>query len=115
MDFDYKDEDNEFKSFQEKINKLEIENERMKEVLLENGLEDEVPDVDCISVEEKICVNGIKHISQRVELDDFDDKDVKNFEVLHRTLGQIRGRKGSSKSKKKMTTGELISIVKGAK
>ena len=85
--------------------------ERLKEVIVDNELEDELEDIDVTSLEEKICMDGIRHIAELVQSQQYDDKDVKNFDVLYRTLRSIRGKTPSGNSKKKTSKADLLKIV----
>ena len=104
----------EMESLNKKINKLEAENSKLKKVIVDNELEDEIEEVNCTSVEELICVNGIRHIAQLVEAQDYTDKDIKNFDILFRTLRSIRGIDTTKKVKADITNvKDLLKIVEG--
>lgn len=112
MDFEH-DAGLELKNQLDRINKLESENATLKEVIKENGLEDEVPDLNLISVEEKICIDGINHIATLIESGDFSKHDVASFEKLYNVLRSIKGKVGTSKKKPKGEIGDLLKIVNG--
>lgn len=107
----YQDLELELKALKQKITDLQIENERMKKILVDNELQDEIEDVDCRSVEERLCVNGINHIAAKVEAQDYSDRDIKSFEVLFRTLQSIRGIEPSKKKQKPADVKKLLKIV----
>lgn len=96
---------------------LKLKLEQAHEVLKENGIEEVIPKV--LSDEEEIC---IKQISILKQLSDkglpFAIEDVKNLEILVRTLLAIRGKvpiEDSSKNKKKKEShkvADLLAIVK---
>ena len=110
-DFDLGEAGGELVALQKRITELENQNSRMKAVLKVNDLEDELDDIDCNSVEENICVNGIRHIASLIEAQDYTDKDVKNFEILYKTLRSIRGVSGPTKKTKPMNVADLLKIV----
>lgn len=111
MEFDHGEAGKELIALQKRIAELENENARMKEVLKINDLEDEVSDIDCGSIEERICVEGIRYIASLVEAQDFDKDDVKNFDTLYKTLRTIRGTSGPVKKTKPMNVSDLLKIV----
>ena len=105
--------DGELESLRKKVVGLETENSKLKKVIKDNDLEDEIEDIDLTSIEEQICMNGIKHIAERVKFDDFDDKDVKNFDTLVKALRMIRGQSVPKESKKKFNIQDALKIVEG--
>ena len=113
----YKDLQLELDSHLDKINKLEAENNRLKQIIKDNELEEELDaDMSLVSVEEQICIDGIKHIAELVKTHQYDDKDVRNFDTLFKVLRTIRGQSvpdNKGKSKKSIDTKELLKIVKG--
>ncbi len=104
----------EIRNLQKQLNEAKVENSRLKEVIRDNELEDEVG-FDCTSIEEGICVNGINHIALLVEAQDYDKKDVESFEKLYNILRSIRGKAPVGKKKVKGDVAELMGIVKGGK
>ncbi len=100
----------ELRNLQKQLNETKVENSRLKEVIRDNELEDEV-DFDCSSVEEGICINGINHIALLVEAHDYDKKDVESFEKLYNILRSIRGKAPAGKKKVKGDVAELLKIV----
>ena len=107
------DIDLEIKALKDRISEVEAENSKLKEVIVQNDLQDEIEDIDCTSLEEQLCVNGIRYIAAKVRDQDFDDKDVKSFQTLYSVLQNIRGNKGlgTTKSNKKVSTADLLRIV----
>jgi hypothetical protein len=93
-----------------KITELESENSKLKKVIVDNDLEDEIDEINVTSIEEQICVNGIRHINQLVESQDYDDKDIKNFDTLYRTLRSIRGY--DTKKIPKIKAGDVKGLLK---
>lgn len=114
MDFEH-DAGLELKNMREKIQKLEAENNRLKEVVKDNDLEDEIEGIDCTSIEELICLNGINHIAALVEGGDFHKDDITNFNTLFNILRSIKGKSMTSKKKPKGEVGDLLKIVEGVK
>jgi hypothetical protein len=110
-DFDLDNVSSEIDAITRELNEIKTENENLKRVISDNELEDEVPFIDCMSVEEKICVEGIRYIGLLVERQDFDDKDVKNFDVLYKTLRSIKGLGTPTKKTKPVSVDQLLKIV----
>ena len=111
-EFDLGDAGAELLALNKRISDLESENGRLKQIIKDNDLEDEIDDVDCTSLEEKICVKGIRYIAELVESQDFDDKDVKNFDILYKNLRAIRGQSPSTVKKGKgASVADLLKIV----
>tara|TARA_R110000796_G_scaffold41674_1_gene103047 strand:- start:328 stop:696 length:369 start_codon:yes stop_codon:yes gene_type:complete len=116
MDFETGDDFNEFeaelKALKGRISAVEAENGKLKDIIIENGLEDELEGIELTSVEEQICIDGIRYIAALVRDQDFDDKDIKNYDILLKNLRQIRGKNDSMvKPTKKESTAELLKIV----
>ena len=111
----YKDLQLEFRELQAKYSDLEIVAQRLKEVVIKNDLTEELSDIDFISVEERLCVNGINHISELVRNHQYDDKDVKNFDTLFKALRIIKGYSVPETNGKKNKTSvkDLLKIVEG--
>ena len=112
MDFEH-DAELELKNMREKIQKLEAENNRLKEVVKDNDLQDEIEGIDCTSLEELICLNGINHIATLVESGDFHKDDIVNFNTLFNILRSIKGKSMTSKKKPKGEIGDLLKMIKG--
>ncbi len=112
MDF-AQDAELELKNMREKIQKLEAENNRLKEVIKDNDLQAEIEDIDCTSLEELICLNGINHIATLVESGDFHKDDITNFNTLFNILRSIKGKSMTSKKKPKGEIGDLLKMIKG--
>ena len=104
---------NELSILKEKLAQLESENSKLIKIIKDNDLEDELEDMEVTSIEELICLNGIKHIAERVKFDDFDDKDVKNFDTLLKALRMIRGQSVPKDNKKKFNIKDALKIVEG--
>lgn len=112
----YKDLQLELEASIERISQLESENAKLKEVIVVNDLEDEIEGVELTSIEEKICMDGIKDIAEKVRTHQYDDKDVKSFETLYRVLRQIRGQNTNNVPKsKKVDITDALKVVQGMK
>jgi len=116
MDFETGDDFNEFeeelKALKERISAVEAENGKLKDVIIENDLQDELEGINFTSVEEQICIDGIRHIAMLVRDQDYSDRDIKNYDILLKNLRQIRGKIDSMvKPTKKESTAELLKIV----
>lgn len=116
MDFETGDDFNEFeaelKALKERISAVEAENGKLKDVIIENDLQDELEGINFTSVEEQICIDGIRHIATLVRDQDYSDRDIKNYDILLKNLRQIRGKTDSMvKPTKKESTAELLKIV----
>jgi len=111
MDFEHDEAVGELLALQKRIAELENQNDKLKYVIKENDLEDEIEDIDCTSLEEQICSGGIRHIASLVESQDYDDKDIKSFQILYNTLRAIRGAAPSTKKTKVADVAELLKIV----
>ena len=114
-DFDLGKEQTEgLESLKKQLSELEIQNEKLKEIIRDNDLEDELEDINVSSMEEKICYNGIRYIASLVEAQDFDDKDIRNFDTLFKVLRTIQGKsQPSTKKMKKTDITDALKIVKG--
>lgn len=112
----YNDIEFEVNTLKKKIKELEKENLNLKQVIKDNELEDEIDDVNSVSDEEEICINGIMHLKKLYETGTFEKNDTQQLEILVKLLMQIRG-KAPAKEKKVKTQdiGELFNIVKGGK
>jgi vacuolar-type H+-ATPase subunit I/STV1 len=113
----YKDLEQELNLSKEKIHKLESKLQKLKEIIIENDLEDEIEDIQTLSDSELICVKGISQILELVEKGVHQDSDIKNFDILYKNLRLIQG-KTDSKDKKTKPTKEddlakLLKIAKG--
>ena len=114
---DYTDLDQELLISKKKINELESENQKLKEIIVENGLEDEIDGIESMSESELICVKGISQILDLVEKGVHQDSDIKNFDILYKNLRLIRGKSESKDKKTKPAKEEdvvkLLKIAKG--
>lgn len=104
----------ELKALKKELTEAQVENSRLREVILENDLQDEL-DFDCSSIEENICINGINYIATLVRDQNFQKSDVESFEKLFNILRSVRGKSGSSKKPLKGNIKDLLKIVEGKK
>ena len=112
----YKDLQLELEASFERISELESENAKLKEVIINNELEEEIEGVDFTSIEERICMDGIKDIAEKVRTHQYDKDDVKNFDTLYRVLRQIRGQSTATAPKaKKVDITDALKVVNGMK
>ena len=90
--------------------------QRMKQVIIDNDLTDEIEGIDSMSDSEQICIKGIYQILEIVEKGAQSDSDIKNFDILYKNLRLIRGQevpKSGNKKIKGAKVADLVSIVKG--
>ena len=117
-EFEIDDAEFEIKRLKKQILELESINQRMKVVIVDNELEDEIEGIDSMSEEEYICVKGIGHLKKLYENGTFGKDDTQQLDILIKNLRLIRGQSTRSTKGKKLKTddiGELFSIVKGKK
>lgn len=113
---DYTDAEFEISVLKKKLIELESENQKMKQVILDNELEEEIEGLSSISEEEYICVKGIGHLKKLFENGSFTKDDTQQLDILIKNLRMIRGqssKKSKSKKLKSEDVAELFSIVKG--
>lgn len=113
---DYTDAEFEIASLRAKLKELESENQKMKQVIIDNELEEEIEGLDSVSEEESICVNGIMHLKKLYENGTFTKDDTQQLDILIKNLRIIRGQSTAKPKGKKLKTNdkaELFSIVKG--
>lgn len=106
----YQDAALEIEALKKDLSKLQVENSRLKEVLVDNELQEEVPDIDCTPLEESICINGIRHIALKVEATDYDKNDIANFQIMFNILRSIRGK--SPAGNKKVKAPDMAKLLK---
>lgn len=112
-EFDIDVKGQELEALNKEIADLQLENEKLKRIIRDNDLEEELDDIDATSLEEKICINGIRYIASLVEAQDFDDKDIRNFDTLFKVLRTIQGKSQPAKTNKKVDIADALKIVKG--
>lgn len=103
----------EIKALRNEIDKLKKENDKLLEVIKDNGLESEVGEIKNITPEEQICIDGIRHLSELFKNGTFDKNDTNNFDILHKNLRMIRGQSVGEKVKKSKPADikDLLKIV----
>lgn len=106
----------EVKALKEEIDKLRSANDMLKQIIVTNDLEEEIDEsISLLSVEEKMCREGMDHLSKLYEIGSFDLKDTQNFKILFDILQGIRGKDPvKTKKTKKANIAELINIAKGS-
>lgn len=113
---DYSDMEFEVKALRDKIIDLEAQNQKMKQIISDNDLEDELDGFNHMSEEEYICVKGIGHLKHLFESGNFTKDDVQQLDLLVKNLRLIRNqdvKKSKGKKIKTQDVAELFSIVKG--
>jgi hypothetical protein len=112
----YDDTEYQISILRNKIIELESENQKMKQVILDNDLQDEIEGLSSISEEEYICIKGIGHLKKLFENGTFTKDDTQQLDILIKNLRMIRGQSVNKNKSKKLKTAdvaELFSIVKG--
>ena len=105
----YKDLELELQAYKDKITELENKVSILKQVIIDNDLEEDIPeDIDTVTVEERICIDGINHIAELVKTHQYDDKDIKNFDTLFKIFRALRGKSLPSEGKAKKTNPQEI-------
>lgn len=113
---DYSDSEFEIERLKKQILELESLIQKMKQVIIDNNLEEEVEGISEMSEEEYICVKGIGHLKKLYENGTFSKDDTTQLDILIKNLRTIRGqstKKPKSGKIKEENLGELFSIVKG--
>lgn len=90
-------------------------NDALKKIIRDNKLE--VPEIDILSDQERICIGGIRALLPFFEKGSMSSEDTKVFDLLHKNLMAIRNYDVAKNSKKKEIKNpkELIKLVKGSK
>ena len=114
-EIDYTDAEFEIKLLNKKLLEVESENAKMKQVIIDNDLEDELDDLETMSTEEYICVKGIDHLKNLYETGTFDKSDTQQLEILVKVLHQIRGKTPSTGKSTKIKTDNVAELFKLAK
>lgn len=114
MDFEGipKDLELELRALKKELTEAQVENSRLREVIIDNELQDEL-DFDCTSIEENICINGITYIATLVRDQNFQKSDIESFEKLFNILRSLRGKAPASKKGSKTSVENLLKIVEG--
>lgn len=97
------------------INELKLENSRLKQIIVDNELEEELGEIELKSDEELICINEISKLKELSDKALFTQEDAKTLDILYKNLRLIRGQstQKSKSTKKKVSTAELFKIVQG--
>jgi hypothetical protein len=102
----------EIKAVRKELDKLRNENKKLKQIIVDNDLDDEVSIEREITPEEEICIKGIDQILELVRNKVFDSKDIQTYDILHKNLRMIRGLVDDNKKKPKgKTAAELLKLV----
>lgn len=105
----------EIKALRKEIEKLRKENDNFRKVIEDNDLMEEASIEKSLSPEEKICLDGIMHLTEVFKNGTFDKTDVTNFDFLHKNIRLIRGQSNDVKKKKKFDVNDALKIVEGYK
>jgi len=109
----------EITALKKRIQQLEEENHKLKQILKDNDLEEEIEGLtQTVTDEEFICVNEIRKLKELSEKGLFTENEAKVLDILYKNLRAIRGQSPvdkSSKSNKKADVAELFKIVEGSK
>lgn len=107
----------ELKQANDSLSSLQIENHRLKEVIRENDLEEELDLLDRIPLEEQICINGLVHLAPLFENGSFTKEDVQALDLIYKNYRMAKGLSDGSKKKKEKpaNVAELMKIVKEVK
>ena len=103
----------ELKQLHDKVAKLSSENSKLIKIIKDNELEDEIDGIDNISMEESICINGIRQLADLFEKGSWGKDEVQAYDLLHKNYRMIKGNESKPKKQKKADVGELLNIVKG--
>lgn len=106
----------ELNSLQKKISEQKAEIEKLRQVIKENDLEEEVEGAAELSDAEFICIKGLETLKKLFENGTFDKSEVQQVEILVKTLRSIRGQSTDSGKKSKPiktdNVQELFKMVK---
>jgi hypothetical protein len=108
----YNDIEFEVNSLKKKVKELEKENLNLKQVIKDNDLEDEIEEVNFVSDEEEICINGIMHLKKLYENGTFEKNDTQQLEILVKLLMQIRGKAPAKSTSSKIDNKKVADLFK---
>jgi hypothetical protein len=104
----------ELKALKKQVQEQKRQIQKLKQVIADNDLEEELGEDKPISPEEEICIKGIEQILDLVKNKCQTSNDIKDFDILHKNLRMIRGQVTETKGKfKKAQVGDLLKIVEG--
>lgn len=112
---DFKDMEASFeiKALQKKVSEQKAEIEKLRQVIKENDLDDEIENIAEISDAEFICIKGLEHLKKLYDNGTFEKGDTQQVEVLVKTLRIIRGQSSdSSKKSGKVKTNNISELFK---
>lgn len=112
-DFKDMEESFEIKALQKKVSEQKAEIEKLRQVIKDNDLEDEIDEVSEISDAEFICIKGLEHLKKLYESGTFEKNDTQQVETLVKTLRMIRGQSSdNSKKTGKIKTDNVQELFK---
>jgi len=102
----------EIKALRKYINDLEVDNTKLKQIIKDNDLEEDLGIV-IVSNEEVICVNEIRRLKQLSDNGLFGKEEATILDLLYKNLRMIRGQSidKTNKKSKKIDKAELFKIV----
>lgn len=104
--------DFEIKALREEIYKLESEVKKLKQIIYDNDLSEEIGEARPVTPEEEVCILGIDTILQLVKNKTFTKNDIQNFDIFHKNLRMIRGEiTEPAREEKPIEVGELLKLV----
>lgn len=112
MDLDNMEASFELEALRKELDRLNKENTKLRKVVEDNELIEELDFELSITPEEEICVKGIETILERVRNKTFDSNDIKNYDILHRNLNIIKGISPADSRKKKEKPAKLADLIK---
>lgn len=107
MEFDDLELSIELQALRSENKKILAENSKLKHIIVDNELEEELDGISLVSVEEQICIDGIKMLAPLFEHGTFEPNDVKSLDLLVKNLRIIRGKLDSKKKHKPMKPEEV--------
>lgn len=103
----------ELEAIRREMDSLKSENKKLKNIIRDNELDEDLGIEREISPEEEICIKGIDSILELVRSNCFDPKDIQTYDILHKNLRLIRGHLDDNKKQSKgKTAAELLKLVK---
>jgi hypothetical protein len=104
-------------SISHELIKIKRDLEIAKRIIREHGLEGEmVNQINAMSAEEKICIDGISGLAKVFQNSTFTKDDAAIFDILNKNLRLIRGQSvDGAKKSKKASKAELFNILELAK
>lgn len=112
----YTDElENTVKQLTHRNNELENENIKLRQIIKDNDMEEDLGMESFLSDEEMICINEIRKLKLISDSGAFSQEDAKTLDILYKNLRLIRGLDTTKKSKspKKVSKAEIFKVIEG--